>query len=58
MGQHYEKYQSDCGAKTVVVVGYGWCGRGIAMRADALGAKVIVTEVNPVKAIEAKNGRL
>lgn len=41
-------------AKTVVVVGYGWCSRGIAMRADALGAKVIVTEINPVKAIEAK----
>ena len=41
-------------AKTVVVVGYGWCGRGIAMRAASLGAKVIVTEVNPVKAIEAK----
>ncbi|NLD11789.1 adenosylhomocysteinase [Aminicella lysinilytica] len=41
-------------AKTVVVVGYGWCGRGIAMRADALGARVIVTEVNPVKAIEAR----
>lgn len=41
-------------AKTVVVVGYGWCARGIAMRAAALGAKVIVTEINPVKAIEAK----
>ncbi len=41
-------------AKTVVVVGYGWCSRGIAMRASALGAKVIVTEVNPVKAIEAR----
>lgn len=41
-------------AKTVVVVGYGWCSRGIAMRANALGAKVIVTEINPVKAIEAK----
>lgn len=41
-------------AKTVVVVGYGWCGRGIAMRAASLGAKVIVIEVNPVKAIEAK----
>lgn len=41
-------------AKTVVVAGYGWCSRGIAMRASALGAKVIVTEVNPVKAIEAK----
>lgn len=41
-------------SKTVVVVGYGWCSRGIAMRANSLGAKVIVTEVNPVKAIEAK----
>lgn len=41
-------------SKTVVVVGYGWCSRGIAMRASALGAKVIVTEINPVKAIEAK----
>ncbi|MGF6375739.1 adenosylhomocysteinase [Clostridiales Family XIII bacterium PM5-7] len=41
-------------AKVVVVVGYGWCSRGIAMRAAALGAKVIVTEINPVKAIEAK----
>ena len=39
--------------KTVVVAGYGWCGRGIAMRADALGARVIVTEVNPIKAMEA-----
>ncbi|MBQ0079888.1 MAG: adenosylhomocysteinase [Eubacterium sp.] len=41
-------------SKTVVVVGYGWCGRGIAMRAAALGARVIITEVNPVKAMEAK----
>lgn len=41
-------------SKTVVVVGYGWCSRGIAMRAAALGAKVIVTEINPIKAIEAK----
>lgn len=40
--------------KTVVVGGYGWCSRGIAMRAAALGANVIVTEINPVKAIEAK----
>ncbi len=39
--------------RTVVVVGYGWCGRGVAMRARGLGANVIVTEVNPVKAIEA-----
>lgn len=40
--------------KKVVVVGYGWCSRGIAMRAASLGAQVIVTEINPVKAIEAK----
>ena len=39
--------------KNVVVAGYGWCGRGTAMRAKGLGAKVIVTEVNPVKALEA-----
>ena len=39
--------------KTVVVAGYGWCGRGVAMRAKGLGAKVIVTEIDPVKAIEA-----
>jgi len=36
-----------------VVVGYGWCGRGLAMRARGMGARVIVTEVDPVKAIEA-----
>ena len=41
-------------SKTVVVVGYGWCSRGIAMRASALGARVIVTEIDPVKAMEAK----
>ena len=39
--------------KKVVVCGYGWCGRGIAMRARGLGALVIVTEVNPVRALEA-----
>ena len=39
--------------KKVVVAGYGWCGKGTAMRAKGLGAKVIVTEVDPVKAIEA-----
>ncbi|MCL2884535.1 MAG: adenosylhomocysteinase [Oscillospiraceae bacterium] len=39
--------------KTVVVAGYGWCGKGIAMRAKGLGAKVAVTEVDPVKAVEA-----
>jgi adenosylhomocysteinase len=40
--------------KTVVVAGYGWCSKGIAMRAASLGAKVIVTEIDPVKAIEAR----
>ena len=39
--------------KTVVVAGYGWCGRGIAMRAKGMGAVVIVTEIDPIKAIEA-----
>ena len=41
-------------SKTVVIAGYGWCGRGIAMRAHALGATVIVTEIDPVKAMEAR----
>ena len=39
--------------KTVVVAGYGMCGRGVAMRAKGLGAKVIITEIDPVKACEA-----
>ncbi len=39
--------------KTVVVLGYGWCGRGVAQRARGLGARVIVCEVDPVAAIEA-----
>ena len=39
--------------KSVVVVGYGWCGRGIAERADGLGARVTVCEVDPVRAVEA-----
>ncbi|MBM4240393.1 MAG: adenosylhomocysteinase [Euryarchaeota archaeon] len=39
--------------KTVVVCGYGWCGRGIAMRANGLGANVIVTEIDPIRALEA-----
>ena len=39
--------------KTVVVAGYGWCGKGVAMRAKGLGANVIITEIDPVKAIEA-----
>lgn len=39
--------------KVVVVAGYGWCGKGVAMRAKGMGARVIVTEIDPVKAIEA-----
>jgi adenosylhomocysteinase len=39
---------------TMVVVGYGWCGRGVSMRAKGMGANVIVTEVDPVRALEAK----
>jgi len=39
--------------KTAVICGYGWCGKGVAMRAKGMGAKVIVTEVDPVRAIEA-----
>ena len=39
--------------KTVVVAGYGWCGKGVSMRAKGMGAKVVVTEVDPVRAIEA-----
>ena len=40
--------------KNVVVAGYGWCGRGVAMRASGLGANVIVTEVDPIRALEAR----
>ena len=39
--------------KRVVVIGYGWCGRGVAMRARGMGSHVIVTEVDPIKALEA-----
>ena len=39
--------------KTVVIAGFGWCGKGLAMRAKGMGANVIVTEIDPVKAIEA-----
>lgn len=41
-----------CG-KTFVVVGYGWCGKGLAMRAEGMGANVVVTEVDAIKALEA-----
>jgi adenosylhomocysteinase len=40
--------------KNVVVCGYGWCGRGVASRAAGLGANVIVTEVDPIRALEAR----
>lgn len=40
--------------KTVVVAGYGWCGKGVAMRAKALGAQVVITEIDPIKAMEAR----
>lgn len=39
--------------KTFVVIGYGWCGRGLASRAHGMGANIIVTEVNPIRALEA-----
>ncbi len=39
--------------KTIVVVGYGWCGKGTALRARGMGANVVVTEIDPVRAIEA-----
>ncbi len=41
-----------CGS-TVVIAGYGWCGRGVAMRAKGLGADVVITEIDPVKGLEA-----
>ncbi len=40
--------------KSIVVCGYGWCGRGVAMRAAGLGANVIVTEIDPIRALEAR----
>jgi adenosylhomocysteinase len=40
-------------AKNVVVAGYGWCGRGVASRARGMGSQVIVTEINPIRALEA-----
>lgn len=39
--------------KTVVVAGYGWCGKGVSMRAQGMGAKVVITEIDPIKANEA-----
>src|SRR3982751_1469070 len=39
--------------RTMVVLGYGWCGKGVALRARGMGANVVVTEINPIKAVEA-----
>jgi adenosylhomocysteinase len=39
--------------RSIVVVGYGWCGKGVSMRARGMGANVIVTEINPIRALEA-----
>ena len=39
--------------RTLVVIGYGWCGKGVALRARGMGANVVVTEINPIKAVEA-----
>ena len=39
--------------KTVLIVGYGWCGKGLALRAQGLGARVLICEIDPVKAVEA-----
>ena len=44
--------------KIVVVAGYGWCGRGFALRAKGHGADVVVLEVDPLRALEAHHGRL
>src|SRR5213079_3021489 len=49
----YGTGQSTIDGVKVVIAGYGWCGRGVAMRAKGLGADVIVTEIDPVKGIEA-----
>jgi len=40
--------------KSVLIVGYGWCGKGIALRAHGLGARVLIAELDPVKAVEAR----
>ena len=45
------RHQHPVGRRRVVVGGYGWCGRGVASRARGMGAHVIVTEINPVRAL-------
>ena len=44
--------------RTFVVAGYGWCGRGVAMRAKGMGAHVVVTEVDPLRGARGRDGRL
>lgn len=53
MERHNRTTNLIVAGKTAVVAGYGWCGKGVAMRAKALGAKVIVTEIDKIKAMEA-----
>src|SRR3989475_5266364 len=47
-------FRSLIAGSTIVVAGYGWCGRGFALRARGAGANVIVTEIDPLKALEAQ----
>ena len=42
--------------RTLVVVGYGWCGKGVALRARGMGSNVVITEIDPIKAVEAVIG--
>ena len=51
--RHHPRDERPARRPQVVVIGYGWCGRGVAMRAKGMGANVIVCEVDPLKALEA-----
>ena len=51
--RHHPRHQHPARRRTFVVGGYGWCGRGVAMRATGMGANVIVTEIDPTRALEA-----
>lgn len=53
MGRHQPHDKPYCRGKYVVISGYGWCGKGVALRAKGLGAKVVVTETDPIRALEA-----
>ena len=54
LGRHRASDESLAGRPTVVVLGYGWTGRGVALRAAGFGASVIVCEVDPLRALEAR----